>query len=200
MNTLKGLSATALVALVVAVGVFYLTPSKTIIVDKLGATPGTEISGDSFTVNGVRHVSKRVAFAQATSTLCAIPAPIGTSTLAFFSVKQTSIIGTSSQVTVDLFRSSEDRATTTAYATSSTNMIGSTFKPDSNSLQGYALLGATTTGNILTDLWSNSGALDLNGGDRHDIFVAKLNNPALKDYAHTFSPTGFCQAEWVIAD
>jgi len=216
------------VALVVAGGVVYFAPSKIktetviqpqveriierVVEEKLGAIPGTEISGDSFTVNGVRRVSNRIGLNTGSSTLCAIPAPIGSSTPTYFSVKLNGSYGTGTAANqspvVDLFQSREDRATTTAFASSTTNVIGSPYRPDINSSDAIIVFpGATTTGvaaeevfvaSSTSDSWT-FGPQDLNGGSRFDHFVAKISNSPSGDY-RGYSPTGYCQAEWIVVD
>src|SRR3990167_9205208 len=89
------LSVGALVVAIAALGVAYFAPEKVVIqptkevvrevVKELGAIPGTEVSGNEFTVGGLTVVKYRVPFLQATSSLCIVPKPhYATATLAFF--------------------------------------------------------------------------------------------------------------------
>ena len=223
-NNLKTGVVAGFVALVVLVGGLYLAP-KTEVTDtaietavkqaikNLGAFPGTEISGDSFKVNGLREVSVRTELQQGTSTICAIPSPVGSSTPIYFGVQLDSGYGTttagSNGPVVDLFISAEDRATTTAFASSTTNLIGSPYRP--NAVSGATILavnGATTTGSLVgtltligttTSATTSFGPQDLNGGSRHDFLVAKISNSASGDYRE-YAPVGGCYAKFLVHD
>ena len=231
MNKQLGLSG--LVALVVAVGVLYLFPSTStnttvvqpevrtiiekVIEEKLGSVVGPNLPADRDN-GGVRKVSNRVGLNTGTSTLCALPAPHGTSTPLFFAVKLNSAYGTATAANqspvIDLFRSSEDRATTTAFATSTANVIGEPYRPDIAATDAIVVIPyATTSGAVgtvggaaeevfvasSTSAFWTYGPQDLNGGSRFDFFVAKISNSPSGDY-RGYSPTGYCQGEWLVID
>mgnify|MGYP001605984813 FL=1 len=222
----KKLSVGALVVALVALGVAYFAPTTVIqptkealkevvkeVVRGLGSMPGNEVSGPDFKVNGLREVSVRTELQQGTSTICAIPSPVGSSTPIYFGVQLDSTYGTTAQgAVVDLFVSSEDRATTTTYATSSTNLIGSPFW--TNLARGATIFvtnGATTTGTApdsgsgtgklatTTAVATSFGPQDLNGGSRFDFLAAKISNSASGDYRE-YAPVGACYAKFLVHD
>ena len=155
----------------------------------LGAIPGTEVNGREFTIGGSKIVYERQPFINGTSTICAIKKPNNaTSTLLWFSVNGKSNFATSAKgVYIDLAIIAEDSATSSAFATTSGNVLGTPFiaEPSRTTVTASSTAGA---------------AADINF-NRNDFAyaVAVASNQAWGDYSK-WQPVGQCSAAWLVME
>ena len=140
---------------------------------KLGAMPGSDLYSPTFSVNGVRSFFTRQNLAQATTTVCAIQAPTtGTSSLRFFSIKESTSTTTAS--IIDIAKASTAFATTTKLVP--TQSLGA------NAVWGFGLTGTSTVG-------TNYQPLSFAAGEW--VVVNQVGGAGL-----AVSPVGVCQAEF----
>lgn len=191
------LSIGALVVAVAALGVAYFAPSKVVyqatketvreVVKELGAIPGTEVSGNEFTVGGFTEVRYRVPFLQATSSLCAVPKPhYATATLAFFGAVFNSGVATSARgVDVSMSLESSNDPKTIPSSTTSADVIGTYTigRGAVNTVTASTTIGAAA--NIVTRTATSAYAY---------LLVA---NNAAGDY-RGYAPQGFCDVVWYV--
>lgn len=222
MTVLKTGIVAGVVALLVVLGYSFFLPRperptdaeiKKKVEESLGAIPGTELPGDR-SYAGARKVTIRTALNSATSTICAHPAPMGSSTPTFMLVKLNSAYGTttagSNGPILEIFQSREDSATTTAFATSTARMIGAPYRTKPNGDALVIFPNATTSGvlpgtfpyasSTSQDWWSyGPPETESNRAGRFDYLVAELTNSAAGDY-RGYTPLGYCQSEWLVID
>lgn len=154
-------------ALVVLTGVFGFSFFKDA---PLGATPGSDFSSESITVNGVPLTFKTSAFESATTTVCALQAPSATSTLVNGSARFT--VSSTTAATVVLAKATTRYATTTSL--------------------GKATIGASAQGTV-TATTTPTDALD-----EDKIFAPNdWLVVGMQGGSGTFSPTGSCSAQWM---
>src|SRR3990167_1741552 len=107
-----GLSAAVAVLLATVVALALKQPVVvTNTLEKLGATPGSEVSTEHFTVNGVEKHFFSSALNQASTTICSFRTPNATSTLLAASVKLTT--GTTTAIALELGKGTQLNSTTT---------------------------------------------------------------------------------------
>jgi hypothetical protein len=158
-----------------------ITPSSSSVPDvNLGAMPGDTISGNYFSVGGVKYYSVKSNVRSATSTACSMPAPPNaTSTLIDASV--TFKTGSSSAVTIGFAKASSFAASTTA--------LGGTYALGANT---QVTLNASTTPTAMV----GSAQTFRPGADGPDKFLNVFFYNATGATNALSAPKGSCQGLW----
>lgn len=169
METIKTVLVSAVIAALVAGGLFVVLPKDSSGTPTFGSLAGPDIQSPYLRWGGVASYRGSMALAQATTTVCAIQSPAATSTLqnAFirFDVSST----TASVITI--------AKATTAFAT--TTSIGTDYNIAANA-QGF--INASTTN-------GTAGAPEVFAPNTWLVI-------GMKGGTGTFSPTGVCGADW----
>ncbi len=162
----------SLIALLLAVSAFLVGSNVTISPTDTayGAISGPDINSPYLNVNGVTTFYNRAAMKKATTTICAFKSPPATSTLTSFSAKFTVATDTASIVTMAQAAS--------AFAT--TTLLGVQVGIASNAQ--ISIVGSTTA-------VQNSSLANVFAPNQY--FVVGMQGGV-----GTFSPTGFCQADF----
>lgn len=138
---------------------------------KTGAVVSNDLDGNYFSYGGVRHWGLKADLAQATTTVCAIQAPVGTSTLLSWGISETVSSTTASTITI--------AKATTAFAT--TTLLGVQVAVAANAQT--MIVGSTTAA-------QNTAGANVFAPNTWLVFGQQGGTG-------TFSPTGQCYATWV---
>lgn len=159
-------------ALVLSV-VGIVTDQKSVVVSGVSSP---DIQSPYFSYGGVRFWAARAGLAQATTTVCAIQAPVATSTLIGGSVSFS--VSSTSASTVTVAKATTAFATTTLLRTSSVS---------ANAQAQFSLASTTSS--------ASTAALTLDQSNR--VFAPnEWLVVGMAGGVGTFSPTGSCSAEW----
>ena len=145
--------------------------------DGLGAIPGVEVSGPSWSVNGVRSEYASSRLRQATTTVCALRSPSATSTLMHASI--TLDTSSTTATTVTLAKATTAYATTTLVTSAAVNA------------NAQATIIATSTANTVSAL----GTINTRVFAPNNYLVVGMQGGV-----GSFSPVGSCNAEWRVDD
>lgn len=185
MDTSKAVVAGALAALVVALGVslyFRVTPVE----PQVGAVSGPEISGNDFTIGGVRYHMERMSFRTATNTICTLRSPVeATSTLIHASVNVTTQVATVAPAGIVIAKDSGWGPTTTpldVYININDSEIGG-----STGSGNFTLLASTSPNNAPDNVFEPGYWLNV-----------KVNNGAVDTSHRLYTPAGTCSAIWAV--
>lgn len=184
MDTSKAVVAGALAALVVALGVslyFRVTPPE-----PLGAVSGPEVSGNDFTIGGVRYHMDKMSFRTATDTICTLRSPVeATSTLIHAAVNVTTQVATVAPAGIVIAKDSGWGPTTTpldVYTNINDSEIGG-----STGSGNFTLLASTSPNNAPDNIFEPGYWLNV-----------KVANGAAGIYDSHYAPAGTCSAIWAV--
>ena len=158
----------------------------------LGATPGTEITSETWTVNGVTTHFASQAINRASTTLCSLKAPTASSTLVYASVNFNT--GTTTDIQVDMAANALSSGASSS-ATSSKVMNTNTLT--AGTVGGF---NASTTA-LLAQAGTNWKFSPAGGGNK--FLLVKYGGSGgtylpSADKSNDNSFTGSCKAEWVL--
>lgn len=138
---------------------------------RTGAISSPDIDANYFSYGGVRHYGLKADISQATTTVCAIQSPAGTSSLKFWSISERVSSSSASIITI--------AKATTAFAT--TTILGSQMAIAANAQAD--IVGSTTAA-------QQTAGADLFAPNTWLVFGQQGGTG-------TFSPVGQCSATWV---
>ena len=211
-NNLKIVGIALVAALVVSSGYSYFNPTTKETVretikeiskeEPVGAIPGNEVNSPFFGLDGANIYYKAVGVAQATSTVCAIPGPTASSTLAAVEVYVASSTGASSAA-VAAARIQVYKAVT-AFATTAAGQISQIHYDDSGLAQTgvYRIVfedqvsTSSSANNLHEPQFNNSRQLLQSWSGSTTFALVEFTGFSTKGETSLFRGTGQCVGYW----